>query len=55
MKLTLHISRGLKSLHDERIIHRDLKPSSILITEDGNFKIGLFYFELYLDRFIVQN
>jgi NIMA (never in mitosis gene a)-related kinase len=36
--------KGLKKLHDEKIIHRDLKPSNIFLSEDGVYKLGLFYF-----------
>ncbi|KAH0787578.1 serine/threonine protein kinase [Histomonas meleagridis] len=35
----IHISKGLKYLHDNNIIHRDLKPSNIVIGNDGLPKI----------------
>jgi len=36
------IAEGVKYLHDNQIIHRDLKPTNILLTEQGNIKIGDF-------------
>jgi serine/threonine protein kinase len=35
---------GLKKLHDNNMAHGDLKPSNIFITEDGNYKLGIFIF-----------
>jgi serine/threonine protein kinase len=34
--------RGVAHIHHNRIIHRDLKPANILISADGNVKIGDF-------------
>ncbi len=36
------IVEGVKYLHDNNVIHRDLKPSNIMLTDQGNVKIGDF-------------
>ena len=36
----MHITRGLKSLHDKKVLHRDLKGANVFITEDGVYKLG---------------
>ena len=36
----VHITRGLKSLHDKKVLHRDLKGANVFITEDGVYKLG---------------
>jgi NIMA (never in mitosis gene a)-related kinase len=41
LKLTNHLMKGLKKLHEENIVHRDLKPSNIFLTENGVYKLGL--------------
>lgn len=38
--LLIEISQGLEALHSLGIIHRDIKSANILITRDGNIKIG---------------
>jgi NIMA (never in mitosis gene a)-related kinase len=39
-KAMVHITKGLKSLHEKKILHRDLKGANIFITADGQYKIG---------------
>ena len=39
-KALLHMTRGLKTLHDMKIVHRDLKCANVFITLDGNYKLG---------------
>lgn len=36
----VHISNGLKCLHDKKIVHRDLKGANVFITESGTYKLG---------------
>jgi len=33
---------GLHFLHEHGVIHRDIKAGNVLLTHDGNIKIGLF-------------
>ncbi len=39
-KALVEITRGLKSLHDQKILHRDLKAANIFISSDGKYKLG---------------
>lgn len=39
-KALVHISKGLKSLHDKKILHRDLKGANVFITGEGVYKLG---------------
>jgi NIMA (never in mitosis gene a)-related kinase 1/4/5 len=39
-KALVHITRGLKSLHDKKILHRDLKGANVFINSDGVYKLG---------------
>ncbi|CAK7272368.1 mitosis inhibitor protein kinase swe1 [Sporothrix epigloea] len=41
-KILLEITQGLRFVHDAGIIHLDLKPANILVTYEGNLKIGDF-------------
>lgn len=36
------IGKGIKYLHEKSFIHRDIKPENVLITSDGQMKIGDF-------------
>lgn len=36
----VHMTQGLKSLHDKKVLHRDLKCANIFITGDGKYKLG---------------
>jgi serine/threonine protein kinase len=42
IRYTLQIIDGLSALHASGIVHRDIKPFNILITKDGQAKIGDF-------------
>jgi NIMA (never in mitosis gene a)-related kinase len=39
-KALLHLSRALRTLHDQQVVHRDLKCANVFITEDGTYKLG---------------
>jgi len=48
-RLTETIARAVQHAHDHGIIHRDLKPSNILMTPEGEPKIGDFGLARQLD------
>ena len=39
-KALVHMTKGLKSLHDKKILHRDLKGANVFITGEGVYKLG---------------
>jgi len=39
-KAIMHMTKGLKVLHDMKIYHRDLKCANIFLTKAGSFKLG---------------
>jgi NIMA (never in mitosis gene a)-related kinase len=36
----VHMTSGLKSLHEKKILHRDLKCANVFITADKVYKLG---------------
>ena len=42
IKLGIDICRALELCHRKNIIHRDIKPQNILISDNGDFKLGDF-------------
>jgi NIMA (never in mitosis gene a)-related kinase len=36
----VHMTKGLKALHELNIVHRDLKCANIFLSLDGKFKLG---------------
>ncbi len=42
LKLCLGVWKGLEALHKAQVAHRDLKPSNVLLTSDGQPKLGDF-------------
>ncbi|RAL24420.1 protein kinase domain-containing protein [Thermoflavimicrobium daqui] len=39
VRICMQILEGLDQVHQKGIIHRDIKPASILVDEDGNYKL----------------
>ena len=48
-KFISQLASGVAYLHKHRIMHRDLKLSNLLLTEDGNLKIGDFGLAVLLE------
>jgi len=44
-----NVSKGLQFLHKKDLIHRDIKSNNILLTTDGQVKIGDFGFVAQLE------
>ncbi len=42
MKILHQACSGVQAFHDKGIVHRDLKPENLLLTENGDVKIGDF-------------
>jgi NIMA (never in mitosis gene a)-related kinase len=36
----VHMTKGLKVLHDMKILHRDLKCANVFMTKGGVYKLG---------------
>lgn len=39
-KALVHMTLGLKSLHEKKVLHRDLKSANIFLTSNGVYKLG---------------
>jgi len=39
-KALIHMTRGLKTLHEMKILHRDLKCANVFLTKSGIYKLG---------------
>ncbi len=40
LRLALHISNGIKAMHEIDMLHRDIKPENIYVDSKGNFLLG---------------
>jgi serine/threonine protein kinase len=38
--MMIQLFEGVEYLHSKQLIHRDLKPNNIMLTNEGNIKIG---------------
>ncbi|MCR4609905.1 MAG: protein kinase [Eubacterium sp.] len=50
IKLGIDMCNALSACRKHKIIHRDIKPSNILVSSDGNFKLGDFGVSKTSDR-----
>ena len=39
-KALVHMTLGLKCLHERKILHRDVKSANIFLTQEGTYKLG---------------
>ena len=42
IRLGIELCRALEVCHRQGILHRDIKPGNILVSKDGEFKLGDF-------------
>lgn len=39
-RIFIHMTRGLKALHQLKIFHRDMKSANVFLLKDGTAKLG---------------
>lgn len=50
LKLGVDICSALEICHEKKIIHRDIKPENIMVSENGDFKLGDFGIARTMER-----
>jgi serine/threonine protein kinase len=40
--------KAIETLHEKNIFHQDIKLENIFITNDNNFKLGIYYFIFFI-------